>query len=155
MNPFLLPPEERLRNWRDLRKSLTNDLTEKEHLEKISEYWSQCPLQNMIIDPYNPKTWMTPWELINYGQFCKHTVGYLIEQTLLFTESDYWNDQRVQLVLIKDVAISDIALVVVIDNEFVLNYNYRSIINYKSIENQITILGKYKYDPDSKLHIEY
>jgi len=156
MNIFLLSPDERLKNWRDFRRNLTNDLSETEHIDLILRYWSTCPLeQPMILDPYDCKNWMTPWEIINYGKFCQNTVGFMMEQSLLLSNSDYWNSERVQLYLIKDLKLSEIMLTVLIDSKILLNYNYNSIVEYKNIKENIIILGKYKYDPDKKIHIEY
>jgi hypothetical protein len=154
MNHFLLSPEERLRHWRDFRNTL-EPLSGQEQLQKVISYWAKCPIHaTMILDPYDPRGWMTPWEILNYGQFCRNTISYMMEQTLLLMANGHWND-RTALKLLKDDYLSDIILAVIIDDKIVLNYNYNSIVMLSKIEQNFKILCQYKYDSSSKKHIEY
>jgi hypothetical protein len=120
MNPFLLPPRERLADWKALRASLAA-LPEDEQLRKVATYWAQAPVANFAYDPEHPETWPTAWEMIAEGDWCRASVAVGMEFTLRLSG---WPAERLKLVQIKDYDISDLLFVVEVDGRSYLNYEH-------------------------------
>src|SRR5580692_3290076 len=118
MNIFLLEPTQRILKWREFRKTLKNNIDEKEQLELVAEFWSHALLQTYSIDYDNPNTWPSPWELIYEGGLCQTAIAYLMVQTLILSG---WNNKRIELYFLKNE--KEQIMAVVIDNKYILNFS--------------------------------
>ena len=143
MKPYLLPPTERVRHWRELRFSLTKDQTDEEQLLTVAKYWQQFPISNYYIDVDRPKYWPTPWQVLFDSDYCKSTLAYLMEQTLLMSD-DRWDTKRLRLILIDDKINSDLFIVLVADNKYVVNYSQDDIIDFDFIAKNCIIQYEYQ-----------
>lgn len=138
MNPFLLPPSERLAEWRKFRKSLEgmNDL---DQLLKVAKWCAQAPLVTYVLEYDQPSTWPNAWELINEGMFCRTAVAYLMEQSLLMLG---WDASRLRLSFVK--AEDDQMMVLVADQKWVLNYSLGELFNFDNVRQDCAILATYQ-----------
>ncbi len=125
-NSCMLSPAERLQDWRRFRETLTED-----DLDKIIEWWSSLPYTMRAIDIYNSKQWPNPWELIYYGEFCKSSISLGIAYTLCLIDES-WQD-RTKILMIDDNSL-DIFLVVLLDDKYLVNYSYKEIIEFDSLD---------------------
>lgn len=118
--------EERLHLWKALRA----DLKGKElnyQLAEIAKFCAYVPFGTREIDYYSPESWPTPWEIIFYGSFCKSSISLLMFQTLSLIEVN----APIELELIDDG--SDIYLIPIIDDQYVLNYHLGEVAYYDDI----------------------
>ncbi len=125
----MLSPAERLQDWRKFRETLTED-----DLDLIIDWWSSLPFTMRAIDIYDSKQWPTPWELVYYGDYCKSSISLGIAYTLCLMDGN-WQD-RVKLLMIDDNGL-DIFLVVLLDDKYLINYGYKEIIEFDSLDVQI------------------
>ena len=142
MQPFLLPPMERIRNWREFRQSFGTDETDEEQLLKTAKYWQSFPISKYYLDIDDPKNWPTPWEILYEGDYCQSTLAYMMEQTLLLAD-ERWTTDRLKLYLIDDKVKSDIFIILVADAKYVINYSHFDIINFDFVENNCIIQHEY------------
>jgi hypothetical protein len=133
MNPFLLPSGERLADWRQFRTSLT-DQPDRQQLAAVAAYWSQAPLIKLAYDLDRCDTWPTIWEMIHANQWCRNTIAIGMEATLRL--ADVAAD-RLLLRLIHDRMIQDIIMILVVDDHWVLNYDWGSLCAYPVTEHYI------------------
>lgn len=132
-----LPDNERLRLWKSLRKELEiADLNNQ--LDRLSKFIGTIPFGSRSIDYYDPSSWPTPWEIIFHGSFCPSSISLLAFYTLALTLR---HDIKIELLLIDDS--SNVYLVPVIEDQFVLNYETNLVSNYSEFIKEITILKKY------------
>lgn len=151
MNPFLMSKEDRLKVWREFRlKSLDKDMTDYEQLEMVVEWWSQAPIVNRLLDPYDCSQWPTGWELMHEGDVCKSSRALGMEQSLLLREGR-WTEDRLKLLLINDD--EDVYLVLSVDNRWLLNYRHNHIFDYTAAKN-VNILETYVFQ-DNAHKIQY
>lgn len=132
-------PERRLEDWRQFRKSLQG-LSENDQLIKVAEYWSATPLVTWCINDLDSTEWPTPWELIHDGEFCKSGISYLMYETLLLADPAVWTKNRMQLIVIKDKKNSEMFLILIIDNEFILNYSHGEVMKWATIKDYCDII---------------
>lgn len=126
-NPCLLSPAERLKDWKKFRTSIFNSTNPE---RQVIDWWSLLPFINISIDIYNSKNWPNPWELVYYGEYCKSSISLGIAYTLILINKSWRN--RIKILLIDDSL--EIFLVVLIDDKYLLNYNYREIVNIKTLD---------------------
>lgn len=149
MNPFLLPPNERLSKWRDFRNS-TASLSEQQQLESVARFFAQCPTSNYSIDWDNPASWPTPWELLHEGHPCLSGVAYLMERTLVMMG---WNANRINLVYVNDSAQEDTRMLVTVDRQHVLNYNVGEVDVFDLLAPNVVELTRYVSTENGYLRI--
>jgi len=128
-----LPLKSRLRMWRTLRKEIQalDDLLPK--LEVVMQFWKMAPISVRAIDPYNEGTWPNPWDLLHINEYDENVVSLGIAYTL------HYSDIPCRILLVQSVEKSEIKLIVLVDNCYILNYNYDIIDNPKLI-NKLDVL---------------
>lgn len=134
MNPFLLPPQERLADWKLFRESLKS-LPEENQLTAVALYWGQAPLMKLAYDIERAETLPSPWEMINEGSWCRNSVAVGMEFTLRLAG---WDPRRLELRLIRDWDISEVILLLIIDGKEVLNYTYSTVTEYPKSRHDVT-----------------
>lgn len=131
-NTCMLSPAERLQDWRKFRETLTVfDSISPER--RIIDWWSLLPYTLRAIDIYNSKQWPSPWELVYYGDYCKSSISLGIAYTLCLIDNS-WQD-RIKILMINDEL--DIFLVVLLDDKYLINYSYKEIIEFDSLDVQV------------------
>jgi hypothetical protein len=126
MNPFLLRTEDRLSHWKEFRKSLSA-MDEIQQLVSVAHYWSRAPLVSIAYDTSDALSWSTPWEMIRTNKWCRRSIAIGMENTLRLAG---FPAHRMSLRLIIDRDIQDVLLILVIDETWVLNYDWGSVIPY-------------------------
>ena len=148
-NPFLESPANLRKEWKQLRNSLTTDLSDSEHLDIVAKWWSRCPISTQWLDYDHTDTWPDPWELITTKHLDNSAISLGIEYTLLLNGDGRWTSDRVQVWLASDVGRTMQHLVTVVDNKLVLNATYAKVVD---LDNNLIVHSRYKYD--GKKHIE-
>lgn len=144
-NPFLGNPKHLSSSWRDVRSSLTNDKTDLEHLNIVVNFWTKAPIVNPYLNWDDTKSWPTPWELMMDMEFDTSTVALGMEYTLLLGEDQRWNADRLQLWLVSLKDKSDQYIILNIDNRYILNHVFNSIISLEDGLKDFVIQQRYSY----------
>lgn len=131
INPFLLSLDERLRHWKELRNSLVS-MDELSCLQTVADFWSKAPLKTIAYDVSDPETWFTPWEMIRNNEWCRSSVAIGMENTLRLSG---FSPDRLNLKLILDRNIQEVLLVLIIDDKWVLNYDWGCVRSYQKNHN--------------------
>lgn len=138
-----MSPEERLRDWKSFRESLTCSLSDIEILQKVVEYWMTVPYLKFYLDFDKLQTWPNPWELVHSGEFCSTGIAYLMFKTLELCPAKRWQNSEIKIMRIKDLEIEDFFMVVVIKSTYVLNYFYGSVGNISDLQSNCEIICEY------------
>ena len=123
MNVFQLNYDARLRSWYDLRQKLQNADTATKCVE-IDNWWQSAPIVNHYLHPQEVSAWPGPWELLNDNEYCYLARGLGMIYTLLLT-----GIENVDFCLGKDDNDEDVALVMVDNAKYVLNYWPDMVVN--------------------------
>ena len=126
MNPFLLPPAERLADWKQFRRSLST-LEEEQQWQAVAQYWAQPPLLStsplmLLLD-----TTPTIWDMIYDNKWCRNSVVLGMEATLRLAGLAA---DRMTLRLLQD-SLCEV-LVLVIDDRWMLNYDWGCLSPYST-----------------------
>lgn len=117
---FSKSPEERLSIWKNLRESVE---TSDDPLLDVIEFWKESPFipYNKDVDPYNKKSWPTPWDIIVTNKYDDFTRAIMLAYSLKYTERFSKSDIQVQSIVDND---RNLAYnVVCVDNKWILNYD--------------------------------
>ena len=147
MNPFLLPPSERLSAWRVFRQTLES-MEEMDQLKAVSAWVDQAPLTTYVLDYDNPSAWASPWELINRGDFDDVAKAYLMMQTLRLAG---WNHERLFLHYVRNSSQSFQTMMLLVDNTWALNYQHSCVVKIDKERPDCAYLISYRVNPEGGL----
>ena len=150
-NPFLNGPKQLNQHWRDLRSQLSRDKSDLEHLDLVVKFWAKAPIVNQFLDWDHPDTWLDPWELMLSGKFDESSISLGMEYTLLLSDDGRWTADRLTpaFVCLSDRSMQYIVLLV--DNKYVLNLRYNTVVELEKVANEFAIYQFYRYT--NKSHI--
>jgi hypothetical protein len=139
MNSFQLDFQNRLRDWRNFRESLTNkDI--KDICIETDKYWQNSPIMNHYLHPVDIDNWPDPWQLLDDNLYCPYARALGMIYTLVML-----GISDIDLVEGTDYNSVDVVLVVVDNAKYVLNYWPDTVVNNKL--GDFTITKKYNIAP--------
>jgi hypothetical protein len=102
---------------------------------EIDKWWQSAPLVNHYLHPHEVSTWPGPWDLLNDNEYCQTARGLGMIYTLLLTGA-----HNVDFCIATDDNNEDVALVLVDNAKYVMNYWPESVLNnnladFKVIQN--------------------
>lgn len=123
MNIFQGNYELRLQSWYDLRENIKY-LDRQQQCVLTDNWWQKCPLVNHYLHPDFTNDWPGPWELLVENNYCTYARGLGMVYTLLLLGV---ND--VDFVEAKDDNSEDVALVLVDNAKYIMNYWPNTVVN--------------------------
>lgn len=134
--------DDRLSAWAEFRRSLE---TATEPFEAVIDFWKAAPFipYNNKLDPYNKRSWPSPWEIIVDNKYDDFTKAVMMAYSIKLTNRFKNNSITVKTVVDKHRAVN--YNLVCVDDEWVLNYQEHGPIaaiivpDYFSIENLVEI----------------
>lgn len=149
MNPFLLPPSERLAEWREFRLGLSG-LGDMEQLKSVAQWVGQVPTSTFVLDYDDSASWPGPWDLLNQGDFDDVAKAYLMEQTLFMAG---WAPERMKLIMVRNQPASYQTMILLVDNKWALNYQHAEVFNFDTERLNCVNLVSYRVNPEGG-HLE-
>lgn len=122
-NIFFLNYEQRLKNWANLRNSVS-ELDIAQQCQLIDKFWQQAPLVNHYLHTDFIHTWPDPWQLLADNNYCVYARALGIIYTFYLLDT-----KNLELVLAKDDNNNEVVLVLVEDAKYILNYWPDTVIN--------------------------
>lgn len=124
---------DRISEWAKHRQQIDRSDTP---LEDVWEFWQKAPFipYNKNIDPYNKKSWPTPWDIIVENKYDDFTKSLMIALTLKYTNK--FKNIPIEIQVIIDSEKEKRYNVVIVDNKFVLNFNdFGPIVKDSKLDN--------------------
>lgn len=131
---FHLPPDARLTKWSDFRKQLNYS---NQPFDELNDFWKSAPriTYNNKLDPFNPQSWPTPWEIIYENKYDDFTLAVMMAYTIKLT--DKFAKDLVEVRSFVDQTQKHLYNLVFINEEIVLNYIPEGYIKAQDIENTL------------------
>lgn len=125
--------DDRLQDWSEFRKSLDHI---ENPFEAVAEFWYSAPkiTYNHKIDPYNFKSWPTPWEMIVDNRYDDFSLALMMAYTLKF--SDKFKDHNIQVRTMVDKLHNKLYNLVFVNDEIVLNYS-DTVVNANDVDENL------------------
>ena len=111
--------DQRLSAWVELRKKIDNT---ESPLEAMVDFWKDLPFvaYNKNVDPYNQRSWPTPWDIISENIYDDFTIAIMMGYTLLLTKK--FANSRIEIKTMVDKNQTKLYNLVYLDDNTVLNY---------------------------------
>ena len=132
---FDLYGNERLIKWKQFRDSVE---TSNSPLEDVANFWSHAPFVSPYLPPSNPTSWPDPWQLIADGRFDELAIVIGMLYTIKLTQR--FMDSKCEIhttILSKE---KEPIYMLIIDDQQVINFEYRTVSSIKVLENIETSL---------------
>jgi hypothetical protein len=131
---FKKSSDERLTEWSELRKSLDHI---DDPFKKVLDFWNNAPSisYNHRVDPYNVKSWPTPWEIIVENKYDDFTLALMIGYTLKL--SNRFKSDRIEIRTMVDYPKTKLYNLVYINENVILNYDKNCVVNSGDIDQNL------------------
>jgi hypothetical protein len=115
----------RLAEWRLLRADIS-ELDISDACNTVNTLWSKAPLSTgRLLDPEDPSSWPTPWELLAENEFCDLSKALGITYTLYLSSHNY---SDLELCIYSDG--EEYRHIVLVDaGDYVLNFEPFKVVN--------------------------
>jgi len=116
---FAKSADERMAAWLELRKQVEVSDTP---FETVTEFWKHAPFipYNRNIDPYNYRSWPTPWEIIVENKYDDFTIAIMMAYSLTYTKR--FNEASIEIRSYFTQSRNQLFNLVCINDQHVLNY---------------------------------
>ena len=132
---FDLHGNERLTKWKQFRDSIE---LSNSPFEDVANFWSHAPFVSPYLPPSNPDSWPDPWQLIAVGRFDELAIVIGMLYTIKLTQR--FIDSKCEIhttILSKE---KEPIYMLIIDDQQVINFEYRTVSSIKVLENIETSL---------------
>lgn len=116
---FELNFEDRLAEWHGFRQGLEYSITP---IEDTVDFYKSAPRVSLNCDPWDPKTWPTPWELLEENVYCDCCILLGLCYTMSLTEK---------------FAESKFELMIIIDQNTDNGYEYLLVVDDTAIDSKL------------------
>ena len=134
---FQLKPEDRLRSWREFRKTL-DSLPIEDAIKEVVDFWQKCPFEPYYLDPATPQDWPNPWDLIIENYYCDLAKCLGMLYTLYFTEHGETLDIELRVYVDPETRY-EYNLVLFEQGKYVLNFQDGDIVNIEAINKNLAL----------------
>jgi len=150
---FIQGSEHRLSAWKSLRKELTQDLDHQDWIKKVVAFWSLAPLQSRVFDYSQTATWPNPWQLLHQGDFDENSVSLGMFYTCALAQDSRWQDQDLELVLLRDPHAHREQLAVCVASTWLIGWEYRTMKSWQTYRNQVILQNRWRCDLETYLPV--
>ena len=127
---FNLYNNNRLIAWKDFRDTLETSNTP---LEDVADLWSRAPFVSPYLNPTDPTSWPDPWHLVLDLRLDDLAIVLGMLYTIKLTQR--FANSKLEIKQVKTSQTKELTYVLVVDNQFVLNLEYNSVVGVENLEN--------------------
>jgi hypothetical protein len=132
---FNLHGVDRIAEWKKFREKLEDSLTP---LEDVASLWSHAPFVNPYLDPHRPESWPDPWRLLIDLKLDDLAISLGMLYTLKLTQRFMGTPIEIHMSMLPGE--KEYKYPVIVDNCYVLNWEYNTVSPISSIQNVKTTL---------------
>lgn len=119
---------DRIEEWKHFRDYLEQSPTP---YEDVANLWGRAPFVENYLDPRYPETWPDPWHILVDDRLDNLAICLGMLYTFKLTER--FKDAPCEILELKDPRDSEIIRLLVVDNNRVLNWNPREVVDINDL----------------------
>ena len=119
---------DRIEEWKHFRDYLEQSPTP---YEDVANLWGRAPFVENYLDPLYPETWPDPWHILVDDRLDNLAICLGMLYTFKLTER--FKDAPCEILELKDPRDSEIIRLLVVDNNRVLNWNPREVVDINDL----------------------
>ena len=132
---FNLFGNERLTQWKHIRDTLEGD---ESPLNTVASVWASAPFVSPFLNPRNPESWPDPWHLILDGKMDDLAITLGMLYTIKLTQRFMTTPCEIHMSM--PAGKKDLEFYLVVDNRYVLNYEYGKVVGLDVINRDSEII---------------
>lgn len=121
---------DRLTEWKGFRDSLESS---DDPLKDVAELWSRAPFVSPYLDPQNPAEWPDPWHLILDLRLDELAIALGMLYTIKLTHRFIDTKCEIHMSMLPNK--NDPSYLLIVDEKYVLNFEYKNVVGISDIEN--------------------
>jgi len=127
---FNLSADDRISSWAQLRQNLETSLTP---FQDVAEFWADAPFvpYNKNVDPFNQRSWPTPWDIIVENKYDDFTRALMMANT--FKLSNRFKNSSIMIQTRVDSSQNRSYNFVIINEEKILNYIDNEVVDFENL----------------------
>lgn len=125
--------EDRLRAWVDFRNTLEESTTP---LDDVILFYNRAPIVSIQVDPWEPKSWLSPWELLRENSYCEFSKILAICYTLQLTDSFLGSSFKIHICT--NTEDSEVKYLLFVDDK-VIGFNTEKAISFSDLPNTLRV----------------
>jgi hypothetical protein len=127
---FDLYGNNRLTTWKEFRDSLE---VSNDPLEDVVLFWSRAPFVSPYLNPENTSEWPDPWHLVLDNKYDDLAIALGMLYTIKLTQRFMASVCEIHTSMLSDEKQPRYFLVV--DHKHVLNFEYKTVLDIKDLDN--------------------
>jgi hypothetical protein len=132
---FNLFGNERLTQWKQIRDNLEG---EESPLNTVASVWANAPFVSPFLNPRNPESWPDPWHLVLDGKMDDLAITLGMLYTIKLTQRFMATPCEIHMSM--PVGKKDLEFYLVVDNRYVLNYEYGKVVDLDAVNRDSEII---------------
>lgn len=129
--------ESRIKHWKNFREKLESI---ENPIQSVIDFWNQAPIGSITCDPFDQKTWLEPWNLIEENHYCEFSKILAIYYTLALT--DRFQNNYFEIQIINDRNAHELKYILYVD-DLIIGYFYNRAITHEELPNDIIIQASF------------
>jgi hypothetical protein len=135
-----IDPSERVARWRAFRLSLGGLPIEKA-IQAVAEFWRDCPYNAYYLDPADPDSWPTAWDLVAENYYCDIAKALGMLYTVAYSRH---RQMPMELCVYSDPETGYVYNLSVFDKgKYVINFLDAEIVNIQQVKNKLVLKRRY------------
>lgn len=110
-------------------------------------------MQSRVLDYSQTATWPNPWQLLHQGDFDENSVSLGMFYTCALAQDSRWQDQDLELVLLRDPHAHREQLAVCIANTWLIGWEYLTMKSWQTYRNQVILQNRWRCDLETYLPV--
>jgi hypothetical protein len=132
---FNLYGNDRLVEWKRFRDSIE---TSDDPLKDVAALWGTAPFVNPYLNPNDPSKWPDPWHLVIDSRLDDLAIALGMLYTIKLTRR--FMDTQCEIHTSMRPGDKEPKYILLVDNQFVLNLDWSSVVNYEKLDGYKTSL---------------
>lgn len=129
--------EKRTLQWAIFRNELEKS---NDPFQDVIDFWNKAPISYRTCDPFDQKTWLEPWNLLEENNYCEFSKILAIYYTLVLT--DRFKNCYFEIQIINDKNAHELRYILIVD-DLIIGYFYNRSITHNELPSDIIIQASY------------
>lgn len=129
--------EKRTLQWAIFRRELEKSV---DPIQDVIDFWNKAPISYRTCDPFDQKTWLEPWNLLEENKYCEFSKILAIYYTLALT--DRFKNSYFEIQVINDKNAHELRYILIVD-DLIIGYFYNRPITHNELPSDIAVQAFY------------
>ena len=128
---------ERIVHWRAFRLTI-GGMSLEQAIQATAEFWQNCPHEPYYLDPSDPESWPTAWDLISENYYCDLAKALGMLYTIAYSNHGHGLSMQIHAYYDENTGY-EYNLAVFDEGKYVINFMDGEIVNINSVNEKFKL----------------